>query len=934
MKLNGITEYHAKYLAAKIRRRFPMDDFNRLTNAIYDSNIEIYPHQLSAADFVLNSPLSKGAILADEIGMGKSVETGLVLSNLKNHGEKKFLIIAPVTEITMWKVNLQRLFGFESMVITERKLVELKKLDNANPLDVDPIVICSYKFAYERMNLLEKVEWEFIVVDEAHRLKNIYDIRSAIGDSISFFVKPYPKLLITSNPFQSTMKRLFRLGNLVDKYAFGDKRSFNYQFVSITDDIDYGELSKRLRPVMIRTPHHRAKDYIGKAFRREILLSYKPSALESDFITAVNNYFINTSKFGLPSEKESLQALALYKQLVVSPKIAMGGLGYIDAALKIVRQAKDPSTSLIRKFKNDIETLSWIDDEWYRKKDGGKLDATSKKNIKRAVDKEQNDLLIMREYALSIKKDSRINALVNGLNKAERSLKRKSGRKHYIIYTESKQAQKYIAFMLHDRGFSNIYTINKRNQDKRSLEIYHRFINNKENHYLLTGDELIDRRTAIINEFQSKGEYLVATDPGMSEQVLKKCDVVVNYDLPIDPYRTEWRISRVSGQFNNNDILVLNIVNEANEFEKWNYQIQSENFEIFSGKHGRSDRAIGSIGVGTDYAMEVFKFFMQTHTVHLMDQPFRKISVEIKDAVSRSMNNYYNRLVIKSAQTEKRLTKKILDRYDESITELKKSLTIISAVVVGDKGTVTTRGAGYLNLRRKPLVMKKEDLGIYGFDETLRGDRRKFYVNKGIGKKILDKAYRGKLPVHHLKFRYASVKPRFDSLKKLKKSRGFLELKLVTVRGMQIEDYLIFNAITDDGQILSQKQCHDLMHLSAKDLGGFRGRIDLRKVFLHNKEQLIKKLQERDTIYMEELSRKLEIWLNDRVLVHRRDLRLIMTEKRKLHRRWMNSTRERRKEKLEMQLLEVGVLRRKKMRYIRKIRNYSTLEKDDMLGRL
>lgn len=932
MKVTGVTPYHAKYLAAVIRRKFPQSSVDRLIPIIYDADIGIHPHQIATANKILNSPVSSGYILSDQLGMGKSIEAAIIISWLWHKGEKKILVIAPVSQVEMWRKLLKVNFGLPTEIMTDENIATLKNDKKKEPLDIGRVLICTYKFAYEHESLIQNNKWDFVVVDEAHRLKDIYDIKSAIGDSIRASTLPHKKLLLTSTPFQSTMKRLFRIANMVDKYIFGDQRSYNYQFVSITDDINYKDLGKRLESVMSRTEAKRVPDFIGKARKSEILVQYEGNDIERDYITAMNNYFIDSSKFGLPSEKASLQSLALYKQVTLSPKIAMGGLGIIDQGLEILRKGEDQSDFLIEKFSEDIETLPWIKNEWFRSTQEV-LDIKDFKSIQKDVEEEKKRLLLLREYVLAVKKDSRLNAFMAGLNKSEELIRSIKGKKRILVYTESLQAQKYLVFMLRDARKKGVYYINATNKDEESEKIYKAFIRNKKNRFLITGIEEIDRRTAIIQEFEAKGRILVATDRGLADQTLKHTYVVINYDLPVDPYITQLRISKIHGHLNPNDIIIVNIVSKDNEFEVWNYEKQRDTFDLFTGEYGRSDIPVGAIGVGSDFGMLIFGYYMKHHTIHLVERAFRKIAIQIKEAKSTSMRNYYSKLLLESARREQEHWDEVMKEFKPKLDLLLQGVLHVSAIMTQGYGKISARGAGTLRLTKKPFRMSDEDLGDYTFDLNEKPNRRKFYINSEFGGKMIDKALKQKLTIHHLKFSYRSVKPRKRSLTPLKGKSGVLDLRLVNVQGMQEEEHLIFTGLTDDGVMLEQEQCRDLMELSANDLGAVRVSGDYKKLIKPNIAELIDLLAERDEIYIQDFANKLEVWINDRIIVHKKDLRIIMTQRRKLHRRWVNATSTRKKEALDGELLEVGVFRRKKRRYIRKIIKYSSLEKDALVNK-
>ncbi len=88
-----ITDFHAKYLAHELTKRCASDSVEKLTAALADAQVDLNPHQVEAALFAFRSPFSKGAILADEVGLGKTIEAGLLLSQ-KWAERKRHLLVS------------------------------------------------------------------------------------------------------------------------------------------------------------------------------------------------------------------------------------------------------------------------------------------------------------------------------------------------------------------------------------------------------------------------------------------------------------------------------------------------------------------------------------------------------------------------------------------------------------------------------------------------------------------------------------------------------------------------------------------------------------------------------------------------------------------------------------------------------------------------
>src|SRR3989449_10285349 len=119
-----ITQYHAKYYAYELSKRLPSDSPERLAGAVASAQVDLNPHQIDAALFAFRSPLSKGAILADEVGLGKTIEAGILLSQKWAERKRKLLIIVPANLRKQWNQELADKFFLPSQILETRTFNE------------------------------------------------------------------------------------------------------------------------------------------------------------------------------------------------------------------------------------------------------------------------------------------------------------------------------------------------------------------------------------------------------------------------------------------------------------------------------------------------------------------------------------------------------------------------------------------------------------------------------------------------------------------------------------------------------------------------------------------------------------------------------------------------------------------------------------------
>src|SRR6476659_4981512 len=127
-----LTRYHAKYFAYDLTRRGAAG-LDRLSASLFDAAVDLNPHQIEAALFALQSPLSKGTILADEVGLGKTIEAGIVLCQYWAERKRRLIVICPASIRKQWALELVEKFNLPAVVLDAKSLRELKR-DGRDPL--------------------------------------------------------------------------------------------------------------------------------------------------------------------------------------------------------------------------------------------------------------------------------------------------------------------------------------------------------------------------------------------------------------------------------------------------------------------------------------------------------------------------------------------------------------------------------------------------------------------------------------------------------------------------------------------------------------------------------------------------------------------------------------------------------------------------------
>jgi hypothetical protein len=221
-----LTPYHAKYIAHELTRRCASDSVEKLTAVLADAQVDLNPHQIEAALFAFRNPLSRGAILADEVGLGKTIEAGLLIAQSWAEGKRRILVIVPANLRKQWSQELADKFFLPSVILEARTFNDTIRAGNLNPFQQNAVIICSYQFARKMEPYIRQTRWDLVVIDEAHRLRNVYKPTNKIANSIKQSVASFRKVLLTATPLQNSLLELYGLVSIIDDFAFGDLKTY------------------------------------------------------------------------------------------------------------------------------------------------------------------------------------------------------------------------------------------------------------------------------------------------------------------------------------------------------------------------------------------------------------------------------------------------------------------------------------------------------------------------------------------------------------------------------------------------------------------------------------------------------------------------------------------------------------------------------------
>lgn len=331
-----LTNHQAKYFALELAKRSASDSLEKYGAVLADAKVDLQPHQVDAALFAFRSPLNKGAILADEVGLGKTIEAGLVLSQLWATDKRRLLIICPAHLRKQWATELEEKFHLPTLVLGSKAFNEQHKAGTLNPFEQKRVVVCSYNFAAARAEYVQQTPWDLVVMDEAHRLRNVWKPGAKTARAVADATEGARKLLLTATPLQNNLTELFGLVSIVDPHVFGDLDSFRAQFTRRDSPADLKDLRDRIQPLTHRTLRQQVQEYIRFPERVPITLRFDPTPEELDLYTGVTAFLQRPTLHSLPQQQRHLITIILRK-LLASSTFAIGRT--LDSLVKTLDRA-------------------------------------------------------------------------------------------------------------------------------------------------------------------------------------------------------------------------------------------------------------------------------------------------------------------------------------------------------------------------------------------------------------------------------------------------------------------------------------------------------------------------------------------------------------------------------------------------------------------
>jgi superfamily II DNA or RNA helicase len=818
-----LTPYHAKYFAFELTKRSSSESVDKLASALSDAQVDLNPHQIEAALFAFRSPLSKGAILADEVGLGKTIEAGILLAQRWAERRRRLLVICPANLRKQWSQELADKFYLPSVVLETRTFNEAVKRGNLNPFQQDAVIICSFQFARSKEPYVLQSGWELIVIDEAHRLRNVYKQSNKVAQAIKQAVAPFQKLLLTATPLQNSLLELFGLVSIIDEYTFGDLKSFRAQFTRLVNDGDFAELKQRLRPICQRTLRKQVLEYVPYTTRHAIVQEFVPSADEQRLYELVSDYLQRPTLYALPASQRQLMTLILRKLLASSTYAISDTLQGLANKLQAASDASNQLQATTDQIADNFELLPEIEDEWAEDDEDseetqGPATAQLSPQQLQEMKQEMETLRQFHALARSIQKNSKGEVLLTALRKgfaaAVDAQKGQNGgalQQKALIFTESRRTQEYLFQILEQTQFAGkVVLFNGSNTDPKSQQIYRQWIERHVGTDRITGSPTADKRAALVDYFRDEASIMIATEAAAEGVNLQFCNLVVNYDLPWNPQRIEQRIGRCHRYGQKFDVVVVNFLNKSNAADQRVYQLLDEKFTLFNGIFGASDEVLGAIESGVDFEKRIIGIYQRCRTPQQITFEFDQLQQELESEIGEKRTEAREQLL---NNFDQEVIERVRIASADSLNRFEAWLWKATQFFLEPYARFEPSGHAF-TLLRNPFADEPINPGPYRMGKRVE-DVNTYRVGHPLAQRILEHCKGLATPPVEVRFDYSGSGKRIALLDELVGRQGWLICSRLTITTFDTEDHLLFAATQENGALLDAAACKRLFDLPA-----------------------------------------------------------------------------------------------------------------------
>jgi ERCC4-related helicase len=814
--MNGYTKYHSKYYANFLTLQNSSSSIERLSQSMFNAQIDLNPHQIEAALFAFQSPLSNGSIIADEVGLGKTIEAGLVLCQYWSELKRKIIIIAPASLRKQWSMELQEKFFIDSTILESKPFKEEIKAGNHNPFEQrNKVIITSYQFATKHEDKILLAGYDLAIIDEAHKLRNVYKKENKIGNSIKRSLFNIKKILLTATPLQNSLLELYGLTSIIDNQVFGDLNSFKQNYVSSNmNQSDFSNLKQRLKPICHRTLRRDVLEYIKYTKRHPIVQEFTPSIKEQEVYDFISDFLRRESLYSIPSTQRALITLVMRKLLASSSRAIVGTLTTMIDRLELALKEHQKINSLDLILDEDELLEDYLDENDINTE----LEFSLSQDEIVQITNELKELRAYKEIASSIDIDEKLKSLIMALQRGLETQRVLGSPQKVLIFTESRRTQDYLYEYLSNNGYKGkVVLFNGTNSDKTSKEVYSNWIKKNQGTNKITGSKTADTKQALVDCFKNEATIMIATEAGSEGINLQFCNLVVNYDLPWNPQRIEQRIGRCHRYGQKFDVVVVNFVNTKNKADQRVFELLSEKFELFDGVFGASDEVLGSIESGVDFEKRILEIYQTCRDSTEIDEAFDALQREMEEQIEEKMLQTREQLLNNFDEDVHTRLNIHLDESKKQLDKFEKAFWNLTQYELSSIAKFSDKKASFF-LQKPPSV----DIPMGNYELITAKDEESnaytYRINSKLGEYTLNSAFRYELKSASIDFDLSNHPTKISMLAPYINNSGYLKVIKLSINSLEFEEYLVTISTLEDGTILHEEFGEKLLSLKSTNL--------------------------------------------------------------------------------------------------------------------
>ena len=872
----NVTAYHAKFYAYDLTRR-ASSGLDRLSMSLFDAAVDLNPHQIEAALFALESPLSKGVLLADEVGLGKTIEAGIVLCQFWAERKRRLLVICPASLRKQWALELSEKFNLPTQVLDAKTFKEIQR-HGRSPFEEKAVLIVSFNFASALREDVKSIAWDLVVIDEAHKLRNAYRPSNKVGQGIRWATEDCRKLLLTATPLQNSLIELYGLSTLIDENLFGDVNAFRARYGNASSSLN--DLRQRLATFCKRTLRNQVTEYVRYTERRAITRPFTSSDAEHALYEAVSAFLQRPDSYALPRRQRHLTALILRKLLASSSPAIAATLDTLRSRLETLRDEQvgnDPELTERLIASEDIEDELLDDilaDDAPEKPDDDKVEIIDRQKLKQEIDLLQELAARARGIPVDTKSETLLKALDIGFAQmAETGAAQKA-----LIFTESRRTQGYLKAFLESHGYGGrVIEFNGTNGGPEATQIYEQWLAANRNTGRVSGSRAIDVRAALVERFRDEATIFLATEAAAEGVNLQFCSLVVNYDLPWNPQRIEQRIGRCHRYGQKHDVVVINFLNERNEADRRVLELLGEKFSLFNGVFGASDDVLGSIESGVDFEKRILAIYQECRTSDEIEAAFQKLQAEMDESIRARMDDTRRKLFERfDEDVHQRLRIRLADAKAQ-LDRVGQRFWSLTRFILADRARFDDAALAFdlkvppspeISPGRYHLISKSQPEP--GHDRSEEPSRFLYRLSHPLGEKVVQGGKSLEAPAAVITFDVTNHATRLHVVEALRGKSGHLVLTRLQIESYEREEYLLFSGFEDDGATLDQEAMEKLFgcsgHVDAPtDIPDSVAKRLEAEAQRHAKATISLSL-EQNSAHFNQARDKLEKWADDMVL--------------------------------------------------------------------